>query len=66
MRVVTPEKWLALQAELRASYQRALVLIDDTLEWKDANMIGGAIAMIVHSAYHLGEIRQALCILCAG
>ena len=25
--------------------------------------IGGAIATVVHTAYHLGEIRQALCTL---
>ena len=25
--------------------------------------IGGALSIVVHTAYHLGEIRQALCTL---
>jgi len=37
-------------------------LIEDTSAWEE-DQIGGAIAMIAHTAYHLGEIRQALCIL---
>ena len=31
--------------------------------WDNENAIGGALAIVVHSAYHLGEIRQALCTL---
>jgi hypothetical protein len=57
---VTPDEWEAIQAELRANYKRILRLIEDTPAWEEAQ-IGGAIAMIAHTAYHLGEIRQALC-----
>lgn len=60
---VTPDEWQGIQAELRASYNRILKLIDDTLAWPDEIHIGGAIALIAHTAYHLGEIRQALCTL---
>lgn len=60
---VTPEEWDALRAELRASYERILRLIDDTPDWNSARTIGGSIGVIAHSAYHLGEIRQALCTL---
>jgi hypothetical protein len=60
---VTPEEWEAITAELRASYDRIKQLIADTTEWPSEREIGGAIAMIVHTAYHLGEIRQALCTL---
>lgn len=60
---VTPEAWDALKVALRASYDRIKVLIADTPEWADERQIGGAIAVIVHTAYHLGEIRQALCTL---
>ncbi len=60
---VTPDEWQAIQAELRASYNRILKLIDDTPAWPDESYIGGAIALIAHTAYHLGEIRQALCTL---
>jgi hypothetical protein len=57
---VTPDEWEAIQAELRASYNRILRLIEDTPAWEE-DQIGGAIAVVAHTAYHLGEIRQALC-----
>ena len=60
---VTPEEWEALKRELRASYDRIKALIADTPAWASEQQLGGAIAVIVHTAYHLGEIRQALCTL---
>lgn len=62
-KAVTPEEWEALKSDLRASYNRIKALIHDTTEWPSDREIGGAIATIVHTAYHLGEIRQALCVL---
>jgi len=59
--VVTPEEWEALKSSLRESYNRIKTLIDDTTEWSGERQIGGVIGTIVHTAYHLGEIRQALC-----
>ena len=61
--VVTSDEWEALKSELRQSYESIRALIHDTTEWPSENHIGGAIAPIVHTAYHLGEIRQALCIV---
>ena len=58
---VTPDDWEAIMASLRDSYDRIKALIHDTPEWSSDFVIGGAIAMIAHTAYHLGEIRQALC-----
>lgn len=60
---VTPQEWEAIKISLRESYDRIKTLIDDTTQWPDEVQIANAIAIIVHSAYHLGEIRQALCIL---
>jgi hypothetical protein len=60
---VSPEEWETIKNSLRESYDRVKALIDDTTEWPSEREIGGAIAMIVHTAYHLGEIRQALCTL---
>lgn len=60
---VTPAEWAAIQAELRESYNRILQLVKDTPDWDNARTIGGAIAIVAHTAYHLGEIRQALCTL---
>ena len=60
---VTPEEWETIKADLRTSYNDILELIDDTPAWPTDRHIGGAIAIIAHTAYHLGEIRQALCTL---
>jgi hypothetical protein len=60
---VSPEEWETIKSSLRESYDRTRALIDDTTEWPSEREIGGAIAMIAHTAYHLGEIRQALCTL---
>lgn len=62
-KAVTPAEWEALKNDLRASYNRIKALVNDTTEWPSEYEIGGAIAMIAHTAYHLGEIRQALCTL---
>ena len=60
---VSPQEWQAIQDELRESYDRVKQLINDQAEWKNEYEVGGAMGMIVHTAYHLGEIRQALCTL---
>ncbi len=59
---VSPDEWAAIQAELRASYNQILDLLKTTPNWGE-DEIGGAIGVIAHTAYHLGEIRQALCCL---
>ena len=60
---VSPAEWEEIKASLRQSYDRLKALIAETSEWPSEREIGGAIATIVHTAYHLGEIRQALCSL---
>lgn len=60
---VSPQDWVKIQAELRQAYQEVQDLVKETSEWPGPNQIGGAMAVIAHSAYHLGEIRQALCTL---
>ncbi len=61
---VMPEEWEALKSSLRQSYDRIKILINnDTTDWLSEQQIGNAIAIIAHTAYHLGEIRQALCTL---
>jgi len=60
---VTPEEWQSIQSELRTNYNRILNLIKTAPAWSSEDEIGNAIAVVVHTAYHLGEIRQALCIL---
>jgi hypothetical protein len=58
---VTPKEWEDTRNELRASYNRILTLIQDTPNWARDEVIAGAMGILAHTAYHLGEIRQALC-----
>ena len=60
---VSRQEWQTIQDQLRDSYGRIKQLIHDTPAWPNERVIGGAMATIVHTAYHLGEIRQALCSL---
>ncbi|MCC6804129.1 MAG: hypothetical protein IT319_14710, partial [Anaerolineae bacterium] len=60
---VTPEQWRDGQARLRASYDQVVALVQAYETWDGEDDIGGSLAILVHSAYHLGEIRQALCTL---
>jgi hypothetical protein len=60
-REVTPGEWEEIKAKLRDSYDHLKALIGEVQDWPDETQVGIAIATIVHTAYHLGEIRQALC-----
>jgi len=60
---INPEDWETLKTKLKQTYQRVDKLFRDTENWDDEDVIGAALAIIVHTAYHLGEIRQALCTL---
>ena len=54
---VTPETWSALQRDLKATYEHVTKKFDGIETWGD-DEIGDSMAMVVHSAYHLGAIRQ--------
>lgn len=56
---VTSEAWSALQVELRAAYDRVRATLADVASWDD-DAVADALAMLVHTAYHLGAIRQLL------
>jgi len=60
---VSVEEWGALVANLKQTYARLKDQLRARESWDDDRPIGGALAIVVHSAYHLGEIRQALCTL---
>jgi hypothetical protein len=60
---VSSEEWQAYQDQLKETYQRVLVILQNVENWNDERPIGGALAIAVHTAYHLGEIRQAMCIV---
>ena len=62
---VTEDEWRALIAQLHASTERAREFITTFEDW-NVRYLGGAIALIAHCAYHLGEIRQGIGVIRAG
>jgi len=58
---VTSEKWDDMKFRLRAEYEQLSAMLRNLDNWEDNDAIGGSIAILVHTAYHLGEIRHALC-----
>jgi hypothetical protein len=58
---VAAEEWDALKGRLRDAHRDTLAVVGDARTWENEDAIGGAMATMAHTAYHLGEIRQALC-----
>jgi hypothetical protein len=59
---VTDDEWDALKTNLEATYRRVDNMLRGIESWTE-DSVGGALGIVVHTAYHLGEIRQALCTL---
>ena len=59
---VTPAEWDEHKRKLNDAYLRMGKLFHANKLWNEDN-IGGALSIVAHTAYHLGEIRQALCTL---
>lgn len=60
---VSPEEWQTYKDQLNETYQRVLSVLQNPADWNDERLFGGALAIAVHTAYHLGEIRQAMCMV---
>jgi hypothetical protein len=58
---VTSEEWEQSKTRLRDAYQRLTAMIKGYSNWAGMEAFAGAIGLAAHCAYHLGEIRQALC-----
>ncbi len=54
---VNDAEWAALRDSVRRTYESTLRCFASVEEWHD-DATGNAIAMIAHTAYHLGSIRQ--------
>jgi hypothetical protein len=59
----SPEEWEALKTRLRGAYNNLLAIFDRDVTWQHKDAVGGSMAALVHTAYHLGEIRQGLGVL---
>jgi hypothetical protein len=56
---ITADDWAALVSNLHLRYDEVKAFVQANDNW-DANMIGGAFALVAHIAYHHGQIREAL------
>ncbi len=54
---VNEEEWNALRDAVRKSYDNVLRTFAEIETWNQDN-IGDAVAIVAHTAYHLGAIRQ--------
>lgn len=61
VRAVTPEQWDEEKQRLRQSHQRLMDTLKNYDKWESEYGISGALAVLTHTAYHLGGIRQTLC-----
>jgi len=61
VRGVTPEEWEAQKRSLRESYERVMATLKNYDRWEGEYGVAGSLAILTHTAYHLGGIRQALC-----
>lgn len=58
VQTVSPEAWDRLRSDLAATYAQVMRLIMTAEDWEAPGLLAGVVAMIAHSAYHLGAIRQ--------
>lgn len=61
---VTPSEWDSIRIGLSADYGALLARFDTIENWDSERPLGGALAIVVHTAYHLGAIRQIIKAAC--
>ena len=57
---VTPEEWEDVKRRLKQSHARVMSTLESFERWDGKYDITGGLSILVHTAYHLGGIRQAL------
>lgn len=62
VQTVTPAEWDGLKERLRQAYTTITEYLQSVEDWGDEE-IGDGMAILVHTAYHLGAIRQLVRIL---
>lgn len=63
---VSEEEWQALKQGLRERHRELFGIVDAGPPEVTADIMGGMFALVAHTAYHLGQIRHALCMLPTG
>ncbi len=57
VKTVDETEWNLLKENVRRDYEKAIETFQSVENWDD-DKVGDAMAIVVHTAYHLGAIRQ--------
>lgn len=57
---VTDQQWEKLRAALRNQLDTITARIESYDDWNSEPRLGGTLSILLHTAYHLGAIRQIL------
>ncbi len=57
---VTDAEWDAIRNQLAGDFREITSYLKGIVDWNEDRRLGGALAIVVHTAYHLGAIRQIL------
>ena len=60
VKTVTESEWTTLKKLLEDDYNDLRSKLAEITDWNDEKRLGGALAIITHTAYHLGAIRQIM------
>lgn len=60
---VSADQWDDLRQSLHETYQQLRTFLESYDTWDGEEDMSDALAIVVHTAYHLGEIRQGLGVL---
>jgi len=58
---VSDDEWDTMKADLKTAYERIKAHLDNAESWEGERELSSVLGIIVHTAYHLGEIRQMMC-----
>ena len=58
---VSADEWETMLTNLKTTYERVKGHFDDVEKWEGDHELSCIFGMIIHSAHHLGEIRQMMC-----
>ena len=62
-RPVSAEAWKGITDELRGELANLRKLLNEPATWEREDAVGESMAILVHTAYHLGAVRQALVVI---
>lgn len=57
---VSESDWETLRQGVTDDYKDIQSRLAEIVDWNDEKRLGGALAIIAHTAYHLGAVRQML------